>query len=564
MARYSASGTLADSDIVINAFAWSPDGRIFVTGGEDKAVRLWSMPDGKLLRTLSNNPFAVKALAWSPDGQHLLAGLAKTYRNMHIVWNTSTWKIEHTSLADQFDYLSSVGFLADSRTFFVHSQSCITVWNLDSPSRLRKLEGWFWEPIALLPDGNTLLVRYNGLSSIHLTDGRLATLPGMKYGEFQLTHDGSTLLSFYKGDRHFTEKYEKYPFGPSVGVLWDTKTMHPRRIFTTPAQQARLSPDGTRLVEADASSITICDAQSGAVIAKWPVFMWDFQISADSRMVAGWSETERAVFFWDLKTGKELHRFPIAIGNDFEDFFKLAPDCRTFLFSNQCLSNDRTFSARLFNVDSGRERANIVGYSARKGWKSADFLFTPDSRFIFSVDDSPKDNIKLWDVQTGKIARVVGTMKGAYACWFYRDGNTAIIAKDCYTHETCDFSSWRLTPWNGLIVSDDTLSPDKSRIYAHSMNENSLSDTGITVSNARTHRILATSFVVPLRDGSAGWLTRTEDNFYDGSPDVAAWIGWQTREGYKTAEEMGTRFHRPDVVSAALQEGSELAMNSPR
>src|SRR5437868_1646805 len=57
----------------------SADGKILVTGSEDKTVRIWSLPDGRLLRTL-RMPSApgdvgkVFAVALSPDGRLVAVG----------------------------------------------------------------------------------------------------------------------------------------------------------------------------------------------------------------------------------------------------------------------------------------------------------------------------------------------------------------------------------------------------------------------------------------------------------------------------------------------------------
>src|SRR5262249_39192375 len=52
------------------ALAFSPDGRLVVTGG-DKTVRFWSSDDGRLLRELPAQADEVTALAFSPDGKTL-------------------------------------------------------------------------------------------------------------------------------------------------------------------------------------------------------------------------------------------------------------------------------------------------------------------------------------------------------------------------------------------------------------------------------------------------------------------------------------------------------------
>ena len=63
----------------IKRISLTADGRMMATGSDDKTVRLWSLPDGKLLRTLRppigpGNDGKVYAVALAPDGSWVAAG----------------------------------------------------------------------------------------------------------------------------------------------------------------------------------------------------------------------------------------------------------------------------------------------------------------------------------------------------------------------------------------------------------------------------------------------------------------------------------------------------------
>jgi WD40 repeat protein len=82
--------------------AFSPDGKQIASGGMDKAIKIWNVADGSVVRELVNPAFKtaahpgwVNALHWTKDGRLISAGAAPGLKGYLAIWDGASGKLLH-------------------------------------------------------------------------------------------------------------------------------------------------------------------------------------------------------------------------------------------------------------------------------------------------------------------------------------------------------------------------------------------------------------------------------------------------------------------------------------
>lgn len=57
----------------VTCVAFSPDGRLLVSGSADQQAKLWQVSDGSLVRTLTGHGRAISSVAFSPDNRMVVS-----------------------------------------------------------------------------------------------------------------------------------------------------------------------------------------------------------------------------------------------------------------------------------------------------------------------------------------------------------------------------------------------------------------------------------------------------------------------------------------------------------
>src|SRR5205085_1199280 len=139
----------------INSLAFSVDGKILATAGDDDTIKLWDVETGRQLRTLAGHKWGVRTIAFSPDGETLVSADLETVK----LWNFKTGKILH-SMGSRSFFIPAVSFSPDGKMLAASAGEKIRVWNVEKEEQI----GSDWSTtssheitsLAFEPDGKTL------------------------------------------------------------------------------------------------------------------------------------------------------------------------------------------------------------------------------------------------------------------------------------------------------------------------------------------------------------------------------------------------------------------------
>ena len=95
---------------IVNAVAYSPDGKAIASGGGDNLIRLWTCAPARNSPAHRSHGLAVRGLAFSPDGQTLASGANDSTVRL---WDVATGKLLWT--VEEKGAISSVAFSSDGK-----------------------------------------------------------------------------------------------------------------------------------------------------------------------------------------------------------------------------------------------------------------------------------------------------------------------------------------------------------------------------------------------------------------------------------------------------------------
>jgi WD40 repeat protein len=117
---------------VVQALAFSPDGKLLAVGGGDSQIHLFSVPDGKYVRSCAGHTSSVTGLQFHPGG----AVLVSSSRDRTLkLWNPANGQALK-SLEGHTAWAQGVTFLAKgTRLASVGADQTVRLWDLTEPKK---------------------------------------------------------------------------------------------------------------------------------------------------------------------------------------------------------------------------------------------------------------------------------------------------------------------------------------------------------------------------------------------------------------------------------------------
>lgn len=450
LANGSVIHTLSSHKGAVQSATFTPDGEQILTADYYGRMRLWHATTGRLARTFGRlHPLGVGSLALSPDGRRVI--ITGTLSRAILLYDVSSGNLVR-SWDEQGSYVSSVAFAPDGRralaATFGKSYS-LRLWDINTARVIRTFGVWGSDisSMATSPDGGHILVgSYDGTAKLwDISRGRRAlTLgersrrePSRRVVSVAVSPDGTRALTggadrtmklwnLLSGQSEHTfaghtnsVTFAAFNRGGSIALAGTDNMSNMSLSFWEVASGKRIrtlervpwgsmSSDGHRMLGPFGTGMKLCDTRLGTSIRFFPGYphgVMALALSADAKLAlsAGYDGVLKqcVLKLWDVPSGSEIRTLTGHRGS-----------VRSVVFSSdskKALSGSQDMTVVLWDISSGQKLDTMVGHMAEVNHVA----FMPGRQRAASADRG--GTIHLWNLGNGdELCRFIGFRDGEW------------------------------------------------------------------------------------------------------------------------------------------------------
>ncbi len=522
----------------VNAVAFSPDTRLLLTGSEDKTAVLWNRETGEPIRSFTGNTDAVQSVAFSSDGRFVLTGGKDGTVRM---WNAANGRqvrrfIGHTGV------VMSVAFSADGRYVLTASfDKTARLWDRATAAQIYSFGG-SKDPVSkalFSPDGRCVFTG-RGDGNASLWD----VASGKKIRSFEGHTDGISSVAFSPDGRSvLTGSGGILETSDNTARLWDVDSGRQLRTFkghTSSISSVAFSAAGRSVLAGSSDgTVRLWDPDTGQLVRSFdrdPTGFGSVAFSHDGSLVL--TGGAGAVRLRDAHSGREILSFERQSGA--VEAVAFSPD------GHFLLTDGDGNTARLWDAATGKQIQVFAGHENAV----TSVTFSPDGRYVLT--GSYDGTARLWDVGTGNQVRSFVGHSIVNSVAFSHDGHYVLTGEFDKTVRLWDaLTGQQIRVFEGHTdaVESVAFSPDGRFVLSGSL------DTTTRLWGAASGKQLATL----LSFDNGGWAVTDPEGRYDSNdPDNTAGLIWVT-DSLRPIElkQLKDNYYTPNLL-ASIVKGERL------
>ncbi len=432
----------------INAVVFSPIEKQVLTGSSDSTAKLWDL-FGRQLQSFTGHTSVVSSVAFSPNGKQVITG---SMDGTLKLWDLSGRELQTFRTLDSI--VSSVAFSPDGTQVLAGAGRIAQLWDLSGKALQTYVDpASLLSSVAFSPDGKQILTG---------NTGGIARLWDLAGGEIKVFESRKRRSIYSVG---FSPDGQKVLTTHSYGVviMWDLLgrelQMFKGQAFDFPVRSAVFSPDSKQVLAGSGSGIALLWNLNGGLIQTFCGHTsWDLSVAFSpdgNQLLMG--RDDGKVRVWELLNGNTTTF-------DWESFAVLSatfsPDGKQILTSNVAnaivLWSPLDVTPQIFS-----EHTSSV-------WS---VVFSPDGNRILS--GSEDGTAKLWDLEGRVLKTFTGHASSVYAVAFSPDGKQVLTGSLDSTAKLYTLSGKLVKTFAGHTsgIRSVAFSPDGKTILTGSLDQ---------------------------------------------------------------------------------------------